>query len=983
MTAKRLRILHISDVHFGKTEGSGTNWRMRRVLGEAWTQNLREIVADGAPDMVCFTGDLAQSGKAHEYKQVSAFCDELLGIVKLDRSRLLVVPGNHDVDRSLNAAEWESARKVIPHVPREELAEWMPGGEPPRGVDVAWRDALLARQADYRAWLVAYGLSHCLPGRDGQSHPHLGYRFTLDGWPQPVHFVGLDSAWLAGDDNDAEKLRITDAQVGRHFASADGNTLGGVAIALMHHPVSTVADGKDIRGLLNHYKVPLLLHGHLHEADLARWQPMDAQQTATGECAAGCLYEHDRYPNGFQVIDLAIADAGAAAISQVWARYWTPKGKGRWFSDNSALEDAVEGRWRPPAVAPVRLPQGGCFGREVELNAIRTHLIDQSPSADAPQCMVLAGMPGIGKSRLAHTFIREHWLPSRGGDTTQSVCRLTLEPTDASTASNAASAAAEALALGLRIADLLLINANAGNLWTTLPAVLSANERLLLIENVDHSGQRLAVAALIARLASCRVLVTARQHALGSGHGWAEQPVLPLAEPDSLKLLHDELRGITGKLPPDAELRELARQLGHVPLALHIAAAHVSQGVSPRQFLADLRANGFTAEPLPGDAALSEDAARAVLASTFRLAWQHWHSAGQPAGVVNGLLCLAHAPAEGVGASLGAALCGLDEQDYETLCVHARRNSLLEFAPDSKGHDRHRMHPLLAEWLRSHAASGTVADAALPADAASHSFDELTMARLADWMCERMPEGEHQGEQRAAIRAESDALLQLLSHCPATLAARVNSVGNDFATDHGPYAAWAAFCERGLTSSSDSEKSNFLWTLTQVAMRSGDLDRAASAARNMHALDLARGELRAAAMAQGALADVLSARGELDEALRIRRVEQLPVYEKLGDVRSRAVTLGKIAHVLTARGELDEALRIRREEELPVYEKLGNVRESLVCRANMAIILKQRRQRGDFDAARALLKRALTDAERLRIPEAGQIRALLAQLGAG
>ncbi|MDS4026097.1 MAG: hypothetical protein RKO25_03765, partial [Candidatus Contendobacter sp.] len=69
------------------------------------------------------------------------------------------------------------------------------------------------------------------------------------------------------------------------------------------------------------------------------------------------------------------------------------------------------------------------------------------------------------------------------------------------------------------------------------------------------------------------------------------------------------------------------------------------------------------------------------------------------------------------------------------------------------------------------------------------------------------------------------------------------------------------------------------------------------------------------------LAGLLASIGELDEALRIRREEELPVYERLGDVRLRAVTLGYIADVLQARGELDEALRIRREEELPVYER--------------------------------------------------------------
>jgi hypothetical protein len=71
---------------------------------------------------------------------------------------------------------------------------------------------------------------------------------------------------------------------------------------------------------------------------------------------------------------------------------------------------------------------------------------------------------------------------------------------------------------------------------------------------------------------------------------------------------------------------------------------------------------------------------------------------------------------------------------------------------------------------------------------------------------------------------------------------------------------------------------------------------------------------------------VLTARGELEQALRIRREEELPVYERLGDMRAHAITLGQIADVLAARGELEQALRIRREEELPVYERLSDVR---------------------------------------------------------
>ena len=85
---------------------------------------------------------------------------------------------------------------------------------------------------------------------------------------------------------------------------------------------------------------------------------------------------------------------------------------------------------------------------------------------------------------------------------------------------------------------------------------------------------------------------------------------------------------------------------------------------------------------------------------------------------------------------------------------------------------------------------------------------------------------------------------------------------------------------------------------------------------------------------------MLQARGEFDEALRIRREEELPVYERLGDVRSRAVTMGKIADVLQARGEIDEALRIRREEQLPVYERLGDVRSRAVTMGQIADVLR-------------------------------------------
>ncbi|MBK1648466.1 CHAT domain-containing protein [Rhabdochromatium marinum] len=137
------------------------------------------------------------------------------------------------------------------------------------------------------------------------------------------------------------------------------------------------------------------------------------------------------------------------------------------------------------------------------------------------------------------------------------------------------------------------------------------------------------------------------------------------------------------------------------------------------------------------------------------------------------------------------------------------------------------------------------------------------------------------------------------------------------------------------------------------------------------------GDVHAKAVTQGKIADILGARGQLEEALRIRTEEELPVYERLGDVREKAVTQGQIADILQARGQLEEALRIRTEEQLPVYERLGDVRSLLVCRAMIALNLLARNDSDDRQPANTLLCLALTEAQRLGLPEAGQIEQLL------
>lgn len=219
---RRLRILHLSDLHIGKEQAPDA-WRVERVMGEAWARNLDEIRRDGRIDLVCFTGDIAQSGKPGQYADAVKLIDAVLRSLDCPRDRFFCVPGNHDIDRSIAPDAWSKLRDLSTS-DAQALSGWMADGKPPFGCEPKWRDCVVSRQQAYRDFLDAAQLSHLKPGRFGNPHPRLGYRRTLDlGFGAPLHIIGFDSAWLAGDDADAGKLRLTDHQIGRLMTGEDGN----------------------------------------------------------------------------------------------------------------------------------------------------------------------------------------------------------------------------------------------------------------------------------------------------------------------------------------------------------------------------------------------------------------------------------------------------------------------------------------------------------------------------------------------------------------------------------------------------------------------------------------------------------------------------------------------------------------------------------------------------------------------------------------
>ncbi|TCT22726.1 hypothetical protein [Thiobaca trueperi] len=124
-------------------------------------------------------------------------------------------------------------------------------------------------------------------------------------------------------------------------------------------------------------------------------------------------------------------------------------------------------------------------------------------------------------------------------------------------------------------------------------------------------------------------------------------------------------------------------------------------------------------------------------------------------------------------------------------------------------------------------------------------------------------------------------------------------------------------------------------------------------------------------------------REEQDERLRELEARLATTHDTEDEhvIRRRLDWWDELAELNRTRGNLDEALRIRTEEEIPVYERLGDVRELLVCRARIALNLLARGGAQDRIPANTLLCRALVDAHRLRIPEIEQIEQILRRFG--
>jgi hypothetical protein len=219
-----IRWLHLSDVHECSKEGYH-----RAAMYDAIVAEVKGN--PNKPDIVFFTGDLAFSGSATEYRLLKERLLTPLRAALPEGCPLFTVPGNHDVDRKRVGKPrlWmmdDEERGAFQKVDGE--------GQRKRG------DALLPRFEAYRAVegdVAAWG-EDWLASEQGSCCKVV----EVNG--RRIAVVGINTAWLSQDDEDWGRLTAGRTMVDAALRQArDEET--SFLIVLGHHPLAAMTSDKE------------------------------------------------------------------------------------------------------------------------------------------------------------------------------------------------------------------------------------------------------------------------------------------------------------------------------------------------------------------------------------------------------------------------------------------------------------------------------------------------------------------------------------------------------------------------------------------------------------------------------------------------------------------------------------------------------------------------------------------------------------------
>jgi predicted phosphodiesterase len=319
-----LTILHLSDLQFGRNhrypKGKDSYQTLFAKLADdlAYLADTHEV----APNAVVVTGDMAQCSKLDEYKQAAEFFEKLLAKLKIGKQRVVIVPGNHDVNWNLCKGARETAAGR---------------GQP-------FEEPCFAKFENYQDFFNQF-----YDGRHTFDEEHL---FQVYPFPdERVLIAGLNSCMRESEEEADHYGWIGVDQARRAAETLDEKDPDRqcLRLAAMHHNFTSgsnldnenLRDADEIRPALEKADFCLVLHGHRHAAGVEQRKSVKARFPltilATGSAGLDCEALPD-HPNQYQVIRLGNRGDVTLHMRQYSARAFGLAGEGKWVADPGVEE---------------------------------------------------------------------------------------------------------------------------------------------------------------------------------------------------------------------------------------------------------------------------------------------------------------------------------------------------------------------------------------------------------------------------------------------------------------------------------------------------------------------------------------------------------------------------------------------------------------------------------------------------------------------
>ncbi|NER97781.1 MAG: hypothetical protein F6J86_28705 [Symploca sp. SIO1B1] len=248
---QQIRILHLSDIHLGTVD------QAKRYFTQLATDLIKNLKVKQLNYLV-ISGDIANYSTEDEYKAAFELVNSIVKHYGLDPSRVVIVPGNHDLN-------WKLAVKAYtyvlhPQLPNPLTEEYISAGD----------SGALKRNLEKYQQRFQYFSDHFYQKIYNQPYPpkYEDQAILYPCPPDKILFLGLNSCWEI-DHEYTERASINSSAVSKAIEEiVFGNYDDWLKIAVWHHPVTTAESMENVEFLeqlaVNGFQIAM--HGHIHEA---------------------------------------------------------------------------------------------------------------------------------------------------------------------------------------------------------------------------------------------------------------------------------------------------------------------------------------------------------------------------------------------------------------------------------------------------------------------------------------------------------------------------------------------------------------------------------------------------------------------------------------------------------------------------------------------------------------------------------------------